>query len=89
MLQIQVNKHVPMQKDAFFFFFFDQFNLGLLRLEGGNRIMAEVYKITNSLKKLPVVSDRRYSAVMTSSNTVLGIYPCACSDLLTSVRYQH
>lgn len=51
--------------------------------------MAEVYKITNSLKKLPVVSDRRYSAVMTSSNTVLGIYPCVCSDLLTSVRYQH
>lgn len=72
-----------------FFFFFDQLNLGLLGLEGGNRIMAEVYKITNSLKKLSVVSDRRYSAVMTSSNTVLGIYPCVCSDLLTSVRYQH
>lgn len=70
------------------FFFFDQSNLGLLHLEGGNRIMAEVYKITNSLKKLSVVSDRRYSAVMTSSNSILGIYPCVCSDLLTSVRYQ-
>lgn len=42
---------------CFFFFFFDQLNLGLLSLERGNRITAEVYKITNSLKKLSVVSD--------------------------------
>lgn len=77
------------RKMLFFFFFFDQLNLGLLSLERGNRITAEVYKITNSLKKLSVVSDWRYSAVMTSSNSILGVYPCVCSDLLASVRYQH
>lgn len=71
------------------FFFFDQLNLGLLSLEGGNRIMAEVYKIMNCLKKLSMISDQCYSTVTTSSNTILGIYPCASSDLLTSVHYQH
>ena len=65
---------------------FGQLCLGVLNLKGGNRITAEVYKIMNVMKKLPV-SDQHYSTLMISSNTIPAIYSSVYSDILTPFHY--